>query len=136
MSNQIFTSQIHIKETDLDTFGHVNNARYLTLLEQARWDIVRPRGFGLSEIQKTGVGPVVLEVDIKFKRELVLNDVVQINTYCSKVDGKVCVITQDILKDEQVCVTANTVVAMFDIKARKIIELSKSWKRAIGIFED
>ena len=29
-----------IREQHLDTFGHVNNAKYLEILEEARWDLI------------------------------------------------------------------------------------------------
>ena len=38
MEWKVFTYPLLIKETYLDTFGHVNNATYLTLFEEARWD--------------------------------------------------------------------------------------------------
>lgn len=57
--------EVVIRESHLDTFGHVNNATYLTLFEEARWDIVRSRGFGLDDIKRTGLGPTLLEVNVK-----------------------------------------------------------------------
>ena len=42
-----------ISEAHLDSFGHVNNARYFELLEQARWDLITERGFGIDTIRST-----------------------------------------------------------------------------------
>jgi acyl-CoA thioester hydrolase len=53
-----------IRESHLDTFGHVNNATYLSLFEQARWDLIEAGGYGLRVIRQTGLGPVVLEAKI------------------------------------------------------------------------
>src|SRR5579864_8644527 len=38
---------ITIGESQLDSFGHLNNARYLELFEQARWDVITERGSAL-----------------------------------------------------------------------------------------
>lgn len=59
-----------ISEAHLDSFGHLNNARYLELFEQARWDLITERGFGIDTIRQTGTGPVILEVSVRFLREL------------------------------------------------------------------
>ena len=50
MDSTIFSYPLIIKEMDLDTFGHVNNARYLTLFEDARWDLITKNGYGLKKI--------------------------------------------------------------------------------------
>ena len=48
----VFTYPVTIKEVYLDTFGHMNNAMYLTLFEEARWEFITQRGFGLKTITK------------------------------------------------------------------------------------
>lgn len=53
MSNQICSYPLTIKETYLDTFGHVNSAMYLTLLEEARWEFINGNGYGIKKIQET-----------------------------------------------------------------------------------
>ena len=53
----------HILETHLDAFGHLNNARYLELYEQARWRWLEERGITLETIQATGVGLVILKAE-------------------------------------------------------------------------
>ena len=71
-SFKVFQHKIMIKEHHLDTFGHVNNATYLALLEAARWELLSAEGFGLEVIREQQQGPVVLECQIKFLKELML----------------------------------------------------------------
>ena len=52
MVNRVFEQSIVIREEHLDTFGHVNNARYLEIFEQARWDFITDNGFGLDYIEQ------------------------------------------------------------------------------------
>lgn len=59
-----------ILEGHLDTFGHVNNASYLEILEEARWDLITRNGYGLDAVRRLGIGPVVLEAHLRFVREL------------------------------------------------------------------
>src|SRR6476620_10426697 len=62
--------RVFIVESHLDTFGHVNNATYLQLFEEARWDLITSRNFGLEKVRETQTGPVILEAHVKFQREL------------------------------------------------------------------
>src|SRR4051794_16019620 len=81
--------EVLIREHHLDTFGHVNNAEYLALLEEARWDLIAQRGYGYAEIHKLGIGPVILEVTLKFMRELHLREKVRISMQVLDYKGKV-----------------------------------------------
>ena len=55
-------TKIELRFADIDAFGHVNNAVYLTLFEEARWEFVTNRGYGLKQIQEKQQGPVILAV--------------------------------------------------------------------------
>ncbi len=55
--------------SDLDLLMHMNNGRYLTLLDIARADLMR-RGGILKKIQQQGWFPVVCAETIYFKRAL------------------------------------------------------------------
>ena len=77
-----------IRERHLDTFGHVNNAQYMILFEEARWETITSRGYGLSEVHSTGIGTVVLECTIRFKRELKLREEVTIRTWVIEINKK------------------------------------------------
>ncbi len=50
MAYQEHEYQLLIHEGHLDSFGHVNNATYLNLFEEARWDWITARGYGLKEM--------------------------------------------------------------------------------------
>jgi YbgC/YbaW family acyl-CoA thioester hydrolase len=135
MANPLFHEYpILIREAHLDTFGHVNNAQYLTLFEEARWQVITERGFGLREIQKSGTGPVVLEANLKFKRELKLRELIIIRTYLPTENGKIATLKQEMVKEggEVACESTFT-IAFFDTNARKIINATPEWRKAIGL---
>ena len=52
---------VRVRNYHLDGYGHVNNARYLEFLEEARWTFFEEHGF-LSEID--GLMLVVVRTDI------------------------------------------------------------------------
>jgi acyl-CoA thioester hydrolase len=126
------TYSVLISELHLDTFGHVNNAKYLELYEAARWELITQRGFGLKEIQETKTGPVILEVQMKFLKELTLRETIQITTKVLSYEGKISRLQQQMLKaDGSVASEALLVVGFFDLEARKLIKPSPAWLKAI-----
>src|SRR5690606_13293796 len=54
-----------IVESHLDTFGHINHATYLQIFEEARWDLITARGYGLEKIRESRLGPVILEANVR-----------------------------------------------------------------------
>ncbi|ATH07646.1 thioesterase [Halobacteriovorax marinus] len=129
-----FEYPLTILEKHLDTFGHVNNAVYLSLYEEARWDFITKGGFGLREIQEKKVGPVVLELNIKFSAELKNREDIVIH---SKVLGMknslVMEMEQSMIKsDGTVASTMIIAFGLFDLNRRKLIPPTDDWKKAIG----
>ena len=133
MNNRIFTYPLTIKETYLDSFGHVNNAIYLTLLEEARWDFITKNGYGLQKIHETGIGPTILEIKLVFLKELRLRENVIIETHMISYEKKIGRISQKIIRDGHVCCDAELVIGLFDLKQRKLIMPTKKWLSAVGI---
>jgi len=137
MPNETFTYPVLIRECHLDTFGHVNNATYLALYEEARWEFITQRGFGLKEVQKNKIGPTILELDLKFFRELKNRTEVVIETICLDYPGKVGRLKQTIKGKTDGVVFSEVVMAfgLFDLKERKLILPTPEWKRAIGLVD-
>ncbi|APJ03707.1 acyl-CoA thioesterase [Silvanigrella aquatica] len=131
---KLFKYELTIKENHLDSFAHVNNAVYLQILEEARWEFITELGFGLEEIQKSGKGPVILEVNLKFIKELKLREKVRIETQCIDAQSKILHLEQKIFNSKnELCTTAHYILGYFDLNTRKLIHQSPEWFRAVGI---
>ncbi|OJU82520.1 MAG: thioesterase [Chlamydia sp. 32-24] len=128
----IHTYPILIKETNLDVYGHVNNSTYLTLFEEARWDLITKQGYGLEQIKKSGIGPIILEVHIKYYKELLLRDEIIIETSAISYEKKIGKLLQKMVRDEEVCCEALFVMGLFDLKNRKLINPTPEWLQVIG----
>lgn len=136
MENKTFEYEILIKEQHLDSYGHVNNAVYLTLYEEARWDFIEKEGYGYKVIHESQKGPVVLEANVKFKRELKLREKIVIKTHKQWLKGKVMGFTQEMINVEgKVCSEANFVVGFMDMQLRKLVTPSEQWLKACGLNE-
>src|SRR3954467_11568522 len=134
MGNPVFEQTIVIREAHLDTFGHVNNARYLEIFEQARWDLITDNGFGLDYVRDSGTGPVILEVTLRFLREIKNRQQLIVRSYLDSYEGKIGKMTQLLLDEaQQVCCEGKFVFAQWDTRTRKIIAPTAEWRRAVGM---
>ena len=129
-----FTYQRRIRETDLDFLGHVNHAVYLSILEEARWEMIEDQGFGFNELRKANVSPVILGVNIQYKKEIVNREVIEVETNTQAAITKVGTIEQMIRKQNgQVAATATITYGVMDLKERKLIHPPMIWNQAIGV---
>ena len=126
--------ELLIQEQHLDTFGHVNNAVYLQILEEARWDLITRNGYGLDEVHRLKIGPTILEVRLRFKQELRNRQRVRIRSWVESYSGKISRFEQHILDDAgSVCCEALFTVGLFDLTARKLIPPTPEWLAALGL---
>ncbi len=132
-SKKTYEFEYTIQETDLDVFGHVNNANYLKIYELARWNFIERNGFGLDRIKKELKGPVLLEVTVNFRRELKNRDKIKVISVADKIEGKFMWLKQEMRRGEDLCSKATFTVAFFDLKSRKMLPPSNEWLAACGI---
>lgn len=133
MSHPIFEYPILIREAHLDTFGHVNNATYLQIYEEARWEIITRNGYGMPKIRETGQGPTILEIHLKFQKELRLRQKVTIKTRLESYPGKVGVLKQWIENEAgETCSEAEFKFGLFDVRERKLVAPTPAWLQALG----
>ena len=130
----ILDKTIRISEAHLDSFGHLNHARYFELFEQARWDIITERGFGIDVIRRTKTGPVILEASAKFMRELAPREAIIIRSELISYDRKIGKMRQQMVKaDGDIACEATFVFGLFDLEKRRLIDPTPEWAYAVGL---
>ncbi|WP_413580502.1 acyl-CoA thioesterase [Bdellovibrio sp. HCB288] len=123
-----------IRESHIDSYGHVNNAVYLSLYEEARWEAITPRGFGFKDVHRMQQGPVILEVNIKFMKEIKLRETITIVSSMMDYEGKIGHMKQQMIKEDgTVASEAVFTFGLFDMQARKMILPTPEWKKACGL---
>lgn len=130
-----FIYSLTILESHLDTFGHVNNATYLALYEEARWDFITQNGYGLDRIKQTGVGPIILEANIRFKAELLNREKINIRSQLIEIiNPKVYHLRQEMLHSSgKIASDLHLKFGVFDLKKRKLIRPGLEWEKILGI---
>ncbi len=66
-----FSTEIEVRFADLDAYGHVNNAVYLTYLETARTKLLQE---GFVEFMNNGLLFLVVRVECDYKKPIDLTD--------------------------------------------------------------
>jgi acyl-CoA thioester hydrolase len=133
----MYEYKFQVLECHLDTFGHVNHATYLQLFEQARWEFITERGWGLKEVQESGIGPVILEVKVKYKRELRNRQWITILSELKNFRGKLGTIYQRMVNERgEECSEIEILYGVFDLKNRKLMSPPPNWGKAFGISGD
>ena len=85
---------VRVRNYHLDGYGHVNNARYLEFLEEARWAFFEEHGL-LSEI--AGFMLVVVRTDIRYRRAAVDGDILRFEGRLKELTSRHIILTQNIV---------------------------------------
>jgi acyl-CoA thioester hydrolase len=126
--------EVVIRESHLDSYGHVNNAAYLVLFEEARWDFITKNGYGYRKVQEIQQGPVVLALSMKFLKEITLREKITITLQLLEQNGKLSRFRQEMIKEDgKLATEIELTFGLFDLKTRRLIEPTPEWKKAIGI---
>jgi thioesterase III len=74
-----FESTFKIRSFHTDSFGHVNNARYLELLEEARWQFAEHHGL-IDLLNAENLGFIIMQMNLRFRLPVVEGDTIQVST--------------------------------------------------------
>lgn len=111
-----FSTEITIRGYHLDGYGHVNNARWLELLEEVRWRWL-DESVDVRAWDAAGLGIAVVNIDINYRGPASAHDVVRIGTWMTHLGGKAGVCHQEATNAAtgQRLVDADITFALFDL---------------------
>lgn len=133
MTAMIHTTTIKVRGYHLDLYGHVNNARYLEFLEEARWSFLESeRGLGWWHDQ--GLGFVVASLTINYRRPAPLGVVLEIRSEVTRLGGKSAVIHQDVVDRDtgQTVADADVTFVIVALETGKPVALREDLRSALG----
>ncbi len=84
---------IKVRGYHLDIYQHVNNARYLEFLEEARWAYLEDCG-DVEYFTSQRLAWVIVNININYRNAATNGQTLQIATQFSKIGGKSAVIHQ------------------------------------------
>lgn len=86
---------IKVRGYHTDFYGHVNNARYLEFFEEDRWAKLET-AIDLTRWAKQGLGFLVVNINVNYRKAAVVGDRLDVNTTLDKVNTKSAVLRQEI----------------------------------------
>lgn len=118
---------------DLDVFGHVNNAVYLTYLENARL------GY-LSEVVDVrtirDIGNIMASVRVEYRTPATYGDVIEVGVRAERLGTKSFELTYRVSsEDGRLLAEATSVHVMFDFDRNESIAVPSSWRERISAYE-
>jgi len=128
--------QIPIRYSDIDMLQHVNNAKYLNFLEEARVDYAKDI-FGWDGQAHT-LGIILASVKINFLQPVFLFEELWIYTKCVKIGTKSFDLEYVFWRESPnpaPCATAATTLVCYDLQKQKSIEVPEEMRLKIMEFE-
>ncbi|WP_217244973.1 thioesterase family protein [Streptomyces sp. AC602_WCS936] len=117
-----FSVPVTVRGYETDTQGHLNQSVYLNYAEHARWSLLQAAGIRQADLVARGVGPVALETTIRFRRELLAGDEVEVTCAFEWGEGKTFRIVQVIRKtDGTVAAEVEGVGGLMDLRERRLL---------------
>ncbi|APE35661.1 thioesterase [Nocardia mangyaensis] len=118
-----FSVPVLVRGYELDTQGHLNHAVYHQYGEHARWELMRAAGIPQDKFIASGIGAVVLESTIKYRRELRGGDEVTVTCEFDWQEGeKVFRFHHRIVKlDGTVAAEITVVAGAMDLRTRRLV---------------
>jgi acyl-CoA thioester hydrolase len=118
-----------VRFRDVDGWGHVNNAVYLTFCEEARMAFLGHLGV-LTGIEDATM--ILARVEIDFRSQLSANEEVAIGVRVSGFGTKSFRLDHRLEAGGRLVAEASTVLVAYDYGRSESIELPESWKRRLA----
>lgn len=140
----VYTHQLEVRFRDCDPMGHVNNAVYLTYLEQARFHHWRASGLAtrtISRAPEAGAaapadipGVIVARVEIDYRKAAKYGDLLRIDLGVAAI-GRTSFTYEYEIRDAggAMVATAKTVIVRFDYAAGKPVPITEEVKAALQV---
>lgn len=133
-----YSTPIAIRYGDMDTLGHVNNAKYLTYLEQSR--VSYARDLGLWDGSLTATGIILARAELDFRAPMTLDDgIATVWTHMSRIGHKsfemTHVVTVDRGNQRIVTLNAKSVGVAYDYMQNATIAVPEVWRSAVASYE-
>jgi len=118
---------------DLDVFGHVNNAVYLTYIENARIGYAR-QVLGIESLE--GLLLIVASVKVEFRSRANLGETLEIGSRTTRVGTKSFDLVHEIRsQDGRLVAEVSTTLVAFDYDADTTMPIPPDWRERIENYE-
>ena len=132
-----FYHPIEVRYGDLDPQGHLNNAKYLTYMEQARINYIKHLGLwgGGSFLE---IGIILAEVRITYRAPVLFGQQVRVGVRTTRLGNKS--LDMEYLLEEahsrREFATGSSILVAYDYQGEQTIPIPDTWRQVIKDFEN
>lgn len=136
MADFKFSIPIQVRYGDLDAQWHVNNSRFLTFMEQARFEYLQHLGL-FDAVSFLNLRMIIADVHIAYKAPIVLNQKIAVYTRTARIGNKSITFEYEIRDEEAsvVCATGEVVGVCYNYRTHKTMLVPAEWRKKISDFE-
>jgi acyl-CoA thioester hydrolase len=119
-----FRVLVAVRGYELDVNGHLNWANYLHYAEHARWECLRAAGLTYPVLDGAGLGPVNLEANVRFLRELRDGEDIAVSCAFEWGEGKTFRVRQEFTRggaDGELAAEVTTVSGVISQAERRLV---------------
>jgi acyl-CoA thioester hydrolase len=120
-----FVHRETVRFRDVDSMGHVNNAVFLTYIEEARIAYLLPFGAEVTNM-------ILARVEIDFRAPLRVGDELEIGVRPAAVGTKSFELEYEVRSAEAVAAEAKTVIVSFDYESGRSVEVPRAWREGLA----
>jgi acyl-CoA thioester hydrolase len=137
MSDFHFYHPIEVRYGDLDSQGHVNNAKHLTYFEQARIAYMIELGLFTKDQSFMEIGIILADVHITYLAPIHFGGQIKVGVHVAKLGNKSMTWEQNIVDADtgKVLARGEVVMVTYDYKEGKTINIPHEWREKIKQFE-
>ena len=125
--------EIEVRPTELDSMGHVNNAKFLEYMEWSREDWYNKAELPFDSFTALGLGTVVVNLNINYRKEARLGQRLNVTTEPICKGRTSFVLRHEIVNaDDEIVADANVVNVTIDLKSRRASPLPNALVKMFG----
>ena len=131
MTDFEYWTDIELRYSDLDTVGHVNNAVYVTFLEQARTNYLRD----VLELDLDSLDLVIAHLEVDFHQSIQWDQEVHTGVRVTEIGTKSFGMDYEIRADDEVAATGETVQVALEPDGSGSRPVPEPWRKRIESYE-
>lgn len=126
-----YVTEVPVRFRDIDPMDHVNNAIYVTYVEQARAEYYEDViGLTLGEADT-----VLAHLEVDYVEPIELGEVVEVRMRTEELGTSSIPMTYELRVDGDVVATAETIQVAFDRGTGESVPVPDAWRERIESFE-
>ena len=115
--------KIRVRYPDTDKMGVVYHAKYLEYLDAARTEFMRNIGFTYKELEDSGIGLVVVDVNMKFRMSAFYDDIIRVECIIEQVESATVTFGYRVYSDDKLLIVASVKLISADLVKKNAVRI-------------